>query len=76
MAALRSVGASVFSTATIGKGFPDLVVGFRGVTYLMEVKAPTGKLRPAQTAFLLKWRGRAVVVHSVEEALRAIGAEH
>jgi len=36
--ALRQAGATVTSTATIGKGFPDIAVGFRGTNYLMEIK--------------------------------------
>ena len=30
--------ASVFSTHEIGKGFPDIVVGYRGINYLFEIK--------------------------------------
>ena len=37
--ALRQVGASVQSLASTGKGCPDLLVGFRGVNWLLEVKA-------------------------------------
>ena len=29
---------SVFSTHELGKGFPDIVVGFRGINYLFEIK--------------------------------------
>jgi hypothetical protein len=29
---------SVFSTHTIGKGFPDIVIGFKGINYLIEIK--------------------------------------
>ena len=38
VAALQAYGASVQSLAGVGKGCPDLLVGFRGVTYLLEVK--------------------------------------
>lgn len=39
--ALKAVGASV--TPLNGTGVPDLLVGFRGQTYLLEVKLPLGK---------------------------------
>ena len=35
---LRAVGASVQSIAAIGKGVPDLLVAFRGVWYVAELK--------------------------------------
>jgi hypothetical protein len=44
--AFRRCGASVFSTASMGDGFPDLVCGFRGVTHLVEVK--DGSLSPSR----------------------------
>ena len=43
---LRRGGATVFSTAGVGDGFPDLVVGYRGVTHLIEVK--NGTLTPSR----------------------------
>ena len=72
--ALRDIGASVLTLHTVGHGCPDLAVGFRGVTYFLEVKSKKGKLTPAEKAFLAQWRGRAAVVRSVDDALRAIGA--
>lgn len=38
--ALRAAGATV--TQLDGKGVPDLLVGFRGQTFLLEVKLPLG----------------------------------
>ena len=88
VAALRAVGASVHHLdprgTTIGRGLPDLLVGFKGRTCLMEVKRPVGprggtagrKLRPSQEAFLRAWRGGPVFeVRSVGEALTAVGLE-
>lgn len=79
VSALRAAGASVTSSAAIGKGFPDVVVGFRGVTYLLEIKdgnkPPSAReLTPDQAQWHIEWRGHAVVVTSVDEALAAIGA--
>ena len=76
MAALRQVGATVVSLHTVGKGVPDLLVGFRGRNYLLEVKNPRGRgrrLTPAEARFLETWRGQVAVVVTVGEALRAVG---
>ena len=76
--ALRAAGATVQSLATIGCGCPDLLVGFRGQTVLMEVK--DGAKPPSQrrlTEDEQKWHstwngGALAIVDSVEAALRAI----
>ncbi len=75
IAALEAVGASVQPLEAGGGGVPDLVVGFREVNYLLEVKAPTGDLTPAQKRWHPSWRGQVCVVRTVEEAWAAIGAE-
>jgi hypothetical protein len=73
--ALRAVGASVLSLHTLGKGAPDLLVGFRGCTYLLEVKTLTGKLKDCQVEWHNAWRGhRPQTVQTVGQALAAIGA--
>ena len=77
--ALRGVGASV--TQLDGAGVPDLVVGWRGKTYLIEVKdgskAPSKRrLTPAQRDWHAAWRGGSLaVVVDVDAALAAIGEE-
>lgn len=76
---LRAVGASVRSTAEVGAGFPDLAVGYRGLTWLLEVKdgnKPPSKraLTPDEQLFHATWRGAAAVVTSLDDALRTIGA--
>jgi len=72
--ALRDVGASVFETHQLGGGFPDICAGFRGQTFLLEVKHGREWLTPAEREFFDPWRGHAVIVRTVDEALRAIGA--
>lgn len=80
VAVLRGVGASVQHLHTVGKGCPDLLVGFRGVNYLLECKngslSPSRrKLTPDQEQWHRSWRGQVAVVNSVEEAMKAIGVE-
>ena len=74
--ALRKAGATVQSLAGVGKGVPDLLVGHRGTTILMEVKdgakPPSARLL---TEDQLKWHGSWLggplcIVDSVECALR------
>ena len=71
--ALRNIGADVLSLAPMGNGCPDLLVHFRGVTMLMEVKSATGKLTPDEVEFIENWRGQVHIVRSVDDALRMIG---
>lgn len=73
VAALLKVGATV-ERITTGGGVPDLLVGYRGHTILMEVKTKKGKLNATQAEWHDAWRGTpAVLVWSVEGALREIG---
>ena len=61
--ALRDIpGVTVFSLADLGKGVPDLCLGFRGLTILIEVKGPKGKVNPSQEAWHDRWTGSPVVV--------------
>jgi hypothetical protein len=75
--ALRAIGATV-RVVTQGGGLPDLLVGFRGNTILMEVKdgkkPPSARvLTPAEQKFFDEWRGGlVVVVNSIEEAIAVL----
>lgn len=74
VAALRAIGATVAVTSTVGQGFPDICVGYRGRSILMEVKDGSKppserKLTPDQELFHAAWRGEIVVVKSASEAV-------
>ena len=77
--ALRAAGATVQSLAGVGKGVPDLLVGYKGQTMLMEVKdgfkAPSARLLTEdQIRWHGVWKGGALaVVDSPDAALRMIG---
>jgi len=79
VSALRAAGASVQSLAGVGKGVPDLLVGFQGKTLLMEVK--DGKKTPSErrlTEDQIRWHGAwnggpLAVVDGVDAALRMLG---
>ena len=80
---LREAGATVQPLHTVGKGCPDLVVGYNGQNYLLEIKDPTavnkaGKFRPSHrdrdhADWHVNWRGQVQIVWSAVEALQAIG---
>ena len=72
--ALRDCGASVALLHAVGKGMPDLLVGYRQENYLLEVKDVKGRVNPLQSKWHLEWRGHAFVVRTPVEALYAIGA--
>jgi hypothetical protein len=76
--ALRAAGCSVAVTSSLGKGFPDLVVGYFGRNFLLEVKdgsKPPSKrvLTSEEMGFVAAWRGQYDVVEDVNQALRAVG---
>jgi hypothetical protein len=75
--ALRKIGARVKPTHGVGGGYPDLTVGYRGRTILMEVKMPGEGLNKEQAQFFAEWNGGPLfIVRTKEEAvLAAVGEE-
>lgn len=83
---LRKAGASVRSLASMGRGWPDLLVGFKGMNYLFELKTPGSdhsKRKPglkghgsetkaAQLEWYRTWLGRVDVVETLQQALHII----
>lgn len=78
VSALRAAGATVHSLAAVGNGLPDLLVGFKGVTFLMECKdgnKPPSKRRLTEDQLVWHgaWTGGPLcVVDGPEAALRAL----
>lgn len=66
---LRLRGYTVRHTHTIGRGFPDLVVGRNGVTLLVEAKRYGGKLTPQEREFFETWRGAAIIAYSADDVI-------
>ena len=83
MKELELRGYSVHSTADVGEGFPDLVVGKYGLTKIVEVKRldetknpkPT-KLRESQVRFRREWRGDPLLVAVTAEEVVAWFERH
>lgn len=70
--ALRSVGASVQCLHIIGKGCPDLLVGYRGQNFLLEVKRGKAKLTGDEPAWHEDWQGQVAIVYNVADALSVL----
>lgn len=74
--ALTQAGASVSKLSDAG--IPDLLVGFRGETFLIDVKNRAGRgkrLTDDQKTFFEDWRGgKAGIALTIGDALRFIGA--
>jgi hypothetical protein len=74
---LRKCGVSVTPTHMVGDGFVDLVCGWNGLNYLLEVKdgdkpLSARKLTKDEDEWHKNWRGKSYVVKNLEEALEAI----
>lgn len=77
---LRFLGASVQPLHTIGKGCPDLLVGWRQTNYLLEVKNPAmppskRKLTSDQVEWKHQWCGTVNIVESLNDALKVLGVQ-
>lgn len=73
--ALRAAGVEVYSLASLGGGCPDLLAGYRGTNYLLEVKSATGTLTDDQRRWHAGWPGPVHVVRNIHQAIAAVGAE-
>jgi hypothetical protein len=75
--AFRTCGASVWITSSLGKGAPDCVVGYAGQNWLVEIKdgekSPSQQnLTPCETKFHESWKGKIIIIRSVDEVIRFI----
>ena len=75
--ALRQAGASVTSLASVGGGCPDLLVGIRKVTTVIEVKdgakpPSKRKLTEAEQDWHDAYQGSVHIVESIEQALAVL----
>ena len=70
----RQLGFSVAHTHTIGKGFPDIVVGRNGINTLVEIKdgkkvKSQKQLTADEKEFHENWRGKIIIIESVEDVI-------
>jgi len=77
--ALRGVKASVQSLSREGMGVPDIMVGYQGKNYLMEIKNPKRTAKRQQPDSVWQqpwhdaWNGQVAVVRTIDEAMQVIG---
>ena len=70
VATLQYNGALVGDLSNAGGGVPDLVVGYRGVLFLVEVKTLKGALSPKQKEFFAQWSEYpTLIIRTVDEAM-------
>lgn len=75
--ALRKMGASVLILSMVGKGCPDIMVGYLGHNILMEIKSDKLKFKEGlselltedQVKFFSEWKGQKTIVNSPEQAI-------
>lgn len=70
---LLALGFSVLDLAPIGKGAPDMLVGYQGDDRLVELKTEKGVVEKHQAAWHQTWRGRPVVIaRTLDDVLTAL----
>ena len=81
VAALRKAGVSVLILSDLGKGCPDIAIGFETGwgkrNYFLELKngdkpLSAQKLTSAEQSFFDTWRGQVAIVRSVNDALNFV----
>lgn len=73
-----NLAISVAITSGLGGGFGDIVVGFRGKNYIIEIKDGSKppskrKLTKAEKDFHDGWRGQVDVAKSLDDVLAIVG---
>lgn len=72
VAKLREIGCSILHTHQLGKGAPDIIIGFNNRNYLVELKDGSKtksqqKLTPDEVEFQNEWKGNYHVCNSFEQ---------
>lgn len=66
------MGCSILHTHQLGKGAPDIIIGYNGKNYLIEIKDGTKsisqqKLTKDELQFKSNWKGSYFVCNSYEQ---------
>ncbi len=74
---LRAIGATVEVLSAVGRGCPDILVGWRGQNTLLELKndkkpPSQRRLTEDQVIWHATWRGQVAVVKTLIEAIEAL----
>ena len=61
---------------SVQPGMDDILVGYKGRTYWIEIKTgPKAALKPSQVRLMDEWKGHYMIAWSTEMILTAIGYE-
>jgi len=65
---------SVLDISSLGKGCGDILVGYRNLNFLFEIKQPSRKnnFTKAEKYFHLNWKGHIATVTSSKEILKIL----
>lgn len=74
---LRQIGCSVAVLSSVGKGFPDLLIGFKNTNILVELKdgnkfKSQQKLTPDEIEFHNSWRGQIATCNCIDDILKLL----
>jgi hypothetical protein len=80
VADLREMGCSVQHLHTVGQGVPDILVGYWGHNFLLEIKDGSKppsrrKLTDDEREWHQLWRGQVATVKNLAEAISVIGIQ-
>ena len=73
--ALRKLGVSVQHLHIVGKGCPDLLLGHKGINYLIELKSDEkkSKLTDDERKWIDAWGGQVAICYNLDQIMTAIG---
>lgn len=77
---IRRLGITVVHLHTIGKGCPDLLLGYRNKNFLIELKdslkTPSQKkLTHDEQEFFDTWKGQVSKCETIDDILKVIGLQ-
>lgn len=77
---LREIGCSILHTHQLGKGAPDIVIGYNKKNYLIEIKDGSKslsqqKLTKDELQFQSNWKGLYYVCNSIEQIKEILDCE-
>jgi hypothetical protein len=69
-------GISVLDISSLGKGCGDILVGYRNLNFLFEIKQPSqkNKFTKAEKYFHLIWNGQIATVTSSQEIINILNS--
>lgn len=74
VAVFRQLGVTVIDLSKVGKGIPDLMLGYNNKTVLVEIKSSkSAKLNPLQECFFREWKGGMLArIDNLDSAVRLV----